>query len=130
MLTLPDPCDTAFLTRSLSRRIDSPAEERRRFPRQSVTGPAQLVPLTLDGPDFSRSLEAELQDIARGGAAVTAQTPPLGPHWAIVIPQSAGNLIMEIAIRDLRRLTGDAPSKMSSPFRIACQFTRRIRMAS
>jgi hypothetical protein len=130
MLTLPDPCDTTFLTRSLAARNQPPSQERRRHPRQSVTGPAQLVPLTLDGPDFARALDAQIQDIARGGAAVTAPSPPLGPHWAIVIPQPAGNLVMEIAIRDLRRLPPNlATNQSASPFRIACQFTRRIRMA-
>ncbi len=128
MLTLPDPCDTEFLTRALGKRAE-PREDRRRFPRQSVGGTAQLVPLTLDGPDFTRALDAQLQDIARGGAAVTAVAPPLGPHWAIVIPQAGAPLIMEIAIRDLRRLPAEESLAATGPFRVACQFTRRIRTA-
>jgi hypothetical protein len=128
MLTLPDPCDTEFLSRALGKRAE-PREDRRRYPRQSVGGTAQLVPLTLDGPDFARALDAQLQDIARGGAAVTADAPPLGPHWAIVIPQPGAPLIMEIAIRDLRRLPAAESQAAAGPFRVACQFTRRIRTA-
>ena len=84
---------------------------------------AELVPLTLDGPDFSRAHEVTTEDISRGGASILSPTPPLGPHWALVMTTGGTRVIMEVAIRDLRRIS-------DGRFRIACQFVRRVPLAA
>jgi len=119
MLSLPDPCDTAFLNQLLTRSEQKSFTERRRYARRKIEMRAELVPLTLDGPDFTRGIEVTTEDISQGGASVLSPRPPLGPHWALALPQGESRVIMELAIRDLRRTP-------AGPFRVACQFVRRV----
>ena len=121
-MSLPDPCDTAFLNELFAREPKS-FTERRQHARASLGTQAELVPLTMDGPDFSRAYEVTTEDISRGGASVLSPKPPLGPHWALALPQGDSRVIMELAIRDLRR-TPDGR------FRVACQFVRRVPVAA
>ncbi|MBX9654899.1 PilZ domain-containing protein [bacterium] len=119
MLSLPDPCDTAFLNELLTRNEQKSFSERRRHARRLLNLRAQLVPLTLDGPDFTRAIDVTTEDVSQGGASVLAPRPPLGPRWSLALPQGESRVIMELAIRDLRRTP-------TGPFRVACQFVRRV----
>lgn len=123
MLSLPDPCDTAFLNELLTRSEPKSFTERRRYARRRLELEAQLVPLTLDGPDFTRAIDVKTEDVSQGGASVLSPRPPLGPHWALALPQGESRVIMELAIRDLRRTPAGS-------FRVACQFVRRVSKAA
>lgn len=122
MLSLPDPSETRFLASALAKDAEVPAE-RRRFMRSPLVSPALLVPVALDGADFSRGLSVEIEDIGRGGAAVVTERPPLGPHWALSLETPTSSVVLEIAIRDLRR-------RDDGRFRVACQFLRRLTQAA
>lgn len=117
MISLPDPCDTRFLERALRERKTA-LRERRQYERRSILSAARLVPVTLDGPDFSRSQVGWTEDVSRGGAALLLTQPPLGPRWAVALGSKDAPVVMEVTIRDLRR-TKDGR------FRVACQFVRR-----
>jgi hypothetical protein len=123
MLSLPDPCDTAFLNELLTRSEQKSFSERRRHARRRLDLQAQLVPLTLDGPDFTRAIDVTTEDVSQGGASVLSPRPPLGPRWSLALPQGESRVIMELAIRDLRRTP-------AGPFRVACQFVRRVSHAA
>jgi hypothetical protein len=122
MLPLPDPGDTEFLERVLGVGHAQPSE-RRRFRREPIACRAEIMPLTLDGPDVMRSRSVTTADISRGGASIVSARPPLGPHWALALGLGEMRIVMEIAIRDLRRTP-------EGHFRVACQFVRRLPMAA